>query len=136
MGTHTMVKGEMNFSRPLTSTEAIKLAPALDDEWNIWKLERETQTRSGEDGWEQRREVITGIGLLYEDEIKAIGCGWDRTLERLIRLLPADVQVSGVFEGEVTDGDWCRERLYVVGRTVLTVRPEVIWSDPPPGALL
>lgn len=140
MGYRSTVTGEMIFSRPLKRSEAERpeLAKALDDDWSIWKFAEEQIEKVDADGDLLLGVRFTGLELRYDDEVKTIGYGWHETLAKIILQLPDDVKISGMFEsvGEGHgDGEYDAERLYVVGRVVHVVRPEVRWPDAPEGAI-
>lgn len=138
MGTHTSVSGEMTFSRSLKPAELVPLRPVLADMWNIFKITEEVTREIDEaEGVTITRTSHTGIELMWEDEIKAIGYGWEKVLQRLIEALPPDVTVVGMFQGEVTDGDFAIERLYVDNeyRSVKVVKAEIHWPAAPDGVV-
>lgn len=126
MGYYSQLSGEVTFSRALNRREAQALEPALGDNWNVYKLRREEEERETDEGTLTIVRV-TGIELKYYSRVKAYE--WERVLRGLINVLPEDVTASGCFE-RVGEESPDMERLYVVGRAVVSVKPEIIWPEP------
>lgn len=127
MGYRSSITGELDFSRALNWKESEPIRVLLErDPWNVYALEAETEERETDEGT-LTIVITTGLKPLYEDEIKTYE--WERVLREVLALLPADVIVSGYFERSGEEApDF--ERLYVKGREVVSVKPEIVWPEP------
>lgn len=127
MGSYSNISGQLEFSRSLNRKEAEPIRLFLkSDDWNVYALAIELDEHETDEGVLIIAQA-TGLEPLYEEEIKAYE--WERVLREAVALLPADVTVSGYFErsGEQTPD---LERLYVKGRDVVSVKPEIVWPEP------
>jgi hypothetical protein len=126
MGYYSSLDGEIMFSRSINRGEAEALKPVLDDVWNVYELMEDREERET-DGGTLTLVRTTGIGLKYEDQVKAYE--WERVLRELVNALPADVTCSGYFQ-RLGEEQPDMERLYVLGRDVVSVKPEIVWPEP------
>lgn len=125
MGYYSTIEGEVYFSRPINKREAAPLIKVTEDPWNVYKLISDTEECETDEG---TLTITRTVGIEpVGDEGKAYE--WESILRRLIDALPGDVTAEGQLErsGE-ENGDM--ERLYIKGRTVIAVKPEIVWKDP------
>jgi len=125
MGYISSLEGEMEFSRPLTRKESAPLALAFEDNWNVFELITETETRETDEG-ELTVTKTYGVGLSMSS---AKAYEMARVLQEAITALPEDVKVTGYFE-RVGEEQPDMERLYVVGRKVVVVQARITWDIP------
>lgn len=126
MGYLSSITGALTFSRSLNRKEAEPIRAFLtQDIWNVYELESNEEEREIDEG---RLTIVQVTGLrAFEDSIKAYE--WERVLREAVALLPNDVIVSGYFEREGEEMPDL-ERLYVKGREVVSVTPQIIWPEP------
>lgn len=125
MGYYSTFDGELVFSRPLNGRETRALKPALNNNWSVYELITEHEERETDEGV---LTVVQTTGIRpREDQLKAYE--WQRVLQDMVNALPEDVTVSGYIErsGEESPD---LERLYVRGRAVVSVKPEIVWPEP------
>lgn len=125
MGYYTHFTGQLTFSRPLTFEES--KAITSDEEYPSFELAGDRHVKETELG---RLEIITGVGIepVSDDGMKAYDA-----LDELLDLtceLPADVTISGEIRGEGEEaGDIRRYVPSVNGRSVVELKPKLVWAD-------
>ncbi len=128
MGYYSDLSGEVTFSRSLTVKEAKKVKEAQDSVWGYYELIQEAETREVDEGTLTVTRT-TGLRLLEEVQSQCKAYEWKNMLRAMIEALPEDVTTSGYFE-RIGEESPDMERLYVIGRRVVSVKPEIVWPEP------